>query len=276
MASQRLEGAASDESAGTGQIDGPPAGGAIGPVPWTLAQTLLGTAIMLVPWILVQLSSKLAQAGGSPVKHLAPGADALGGIVAFVASSFVECAFLLVPAYYVLSRREPGEPGWSVRRGVRALGVRRVDWRPAAGVVALGLGVIVGVNLIYNGLISLLHLHMQTNSDSLLQYAHSAPLTLLGYLAAAVLVAPICEEIFFRGFLFGGLTTSLRLWPAALLSAALFGIAHVDAGSFPVLFVIGIALAWARWRFGSLLPGIAIHACNNLLAAALIVVAMAH
>ena len=45
-------------------------------------------------------------------------------------------------------------------------------------------------------------------------------------IAAAVLIvvaAPICEEIFFRGFFFGGMRSRMPFWPAALISAALFG-----------------------------------------------------
>jgi membrane protease YdiL (CAAX protease family) len=251
--------------------------GAVGSVPWTLAQTLLGVAITLVPWVAVQLSSKATSAGGSPTKPLSPMADLLGGIFALIFSAIVEGAFLLVPAYYTYARRAPGT---TVHDDLRALGLRRTELRPAAQAAGIGLGVIIGVNILYSALISGLnstvHWHIQTNSDSLMHLAHTMPLTLMGYLVAAVLVAPVCEEIFFRGFAFGGLLHGMSLWPAAGVSAALFGIAHVDAGSFPVLFVIGVVLAYMRWRFGSLLPGMALHACNNALAALLIVGVLLH
>ena len=246
--------------------------GAVGTVPWTLAQTLLGTAIMLVPWVAVQLSSKATTAASSPGKPVSFAADLLGGIIALVFSAIVEGAFLLVPAYYTISRRAPGT---TIREGLDALGLRRTDPRPAAVAGAVGLSIIIAVNLIYSALITAFHWNIQTNSDSLSRLAQTMPLTLMGYLAAAVLVAPICEEIFFRGFVFGGLLRGMSLWPAALISAALFGIAHVDAGSFPVLLVIGIVLAYVRWRFGSLWPGIALHACNNAIAALLIIGALA-
>lgn len=247
--------------------------GAVGTVPWTLTQTLLGTAIMLVPWVAVQLSSKVTtSAGGSPGQPVSHAADLLGGVIALVFSAIVEGAFLLVPAYYTISRRAPGT---TIREGLDALGLRRTELRPAAMAIAVGLGIIIAVNILYSALITAFHWNIQTNSDSLSRMAQTMPLTLIGYLAAAVLIAPICEEIFFRGFVFGGLLRGMSLWPAALVSAALFGIAHVDAGSFPVLVVIGVVLAYVRWRFGSLLPGIALHACNNAIAALLILGAFA-
>ena len=61
---------------------------------------------------------------------------------------------------------------------------------------------------------------------------------------------------------------------AIVLSALIFGVAHADPGSFVVLFFIGLALAFVRWRTDSLWPGILLHMLNNGIAALLIVLAM--
>jgi hypothetical protein len=66
----------------------------------------------------------------------------------------------------------------------------------------------------------------------------------------------------------------MRFWPAALLSAFLFGLAHGDVGSFAVLFVFGIVLAVVRWRVGSLWPGVIIHATNNATASIAIILVL--
>ena len=66
----------------------------------------------------------------------------------------------------------------------------------------------------------------------------------------------------------------MNFWPAALLSAFLFALAHGDIGSFAVLFVFGLVLAVVRWRVGSIWPGIAIHAANNATAAVAIILAL--
>ncbi len=241
--------------------------GAVGRVPWTFAQTLLGAAVTLLPWLLLQLTASRTVAPRPPSRA----ADALGGITALIFSAIIEGAFVLVPTYYAVAHRAPGI---SSRDGLRALGLRRTPWRAAAVAVAGGLVVIVAVNALYAWLITLFHWNLRVNSDVLVQQAHTMPLTTLGYLVAAVLIAPVCEEIFFRGFLFGGLPQGIGLWPAALLSAALLGLAHGDLGSLPVLLVIGLVLALVRWRFGSLLPSIVLHAGNNALAAGFIIAAL--
>jgi membrane protease YdiL (CAAX protease family) len=85
-----------------------------------------------------------------------------------------------------------------------------------------------------------------------------------------VIAAPLSEEIFFRGFIFGGLRRRLPFVGAALISAAIFGVFHyTGAGSLavvPQLAFLGFALAWVYERTGSIYPAIAIHATNNLLA----------
>lgn len=82
-------------------------------------------------------------------------------------------------------------------------------------------------------------------------------------------VAPIAEEVFFRGYFFGALRNWHGPWPAALLTGAVFGGIH--AGSAPAgylvpLGILGFMLCIVRWRTGSLLPCIALHAMNNALA----------
>jgi membrane protease YdiL (CAAX protease family) len=47
-------------------------------------------------------------------------------------------------------------------------------------------------------------------------------------LLVAVL-APIAEEIFFRGMIFRSLWNGMGLWPAAIVSGVLFGALHIDA-----------------------------------------------
>jgi membrane protease YdiL (CAAX protease family) len=80
-----------------------------------------------------------------------------------------------------------------------------------------------------------------------------------------VLAAPVSEEVFFRGFLFGGLRAKMSFWPAALISGLLFGLVHLPGGELqvPPLAVFGILLAWLYERTGSLGPPIVMHMIQN-------------
>jgi sodium transport system permease protein len=72
----------------------------------------------------------------------------------------------------------------------------------------------------------------------------------------------ICEELFFRGLIFSGMRR-LGAWPAVLVTALLFGLAHASIYRLLPTFILGVLLGVLRWRSGSVLPGIAMHATNN-------------
>jgi uncharacterized protein len=86
-------------------------------------------------------------------------------------------------------------------------------------------------------------------------------------LVIAVL-APVTEELFFRGFVFAGLRSRWSLWPAALAVGLIFGIVHAPTGLTAVvpLAGLGVALCWLYDRTGSLWPCVAAHVLNNSLA----------
>lgn len=82
-----------------------------------------------------------------------------------------------------------------------------------------------------------------------------------------VIVAPVAEEIVFRGFLFRGWVTSARsAAPAILVISALFAVIHVQYDWFGILqvFLIGVLVGWARWLSGSSALTILMHAVINL------------
>ena len=81
-----------------------------------------------------------------------------------------------------------------------------------------------------------------------------------------VILAPLFEELVFRGLLFAILRRKFRFFPAALISAAIFGLAH-GYGAVGLISVCwsGVLWAWIYEKTGSLAPGILAHAINNLL-----------
>ncbi len=82
----------------------------------------------------------------------------------------------------------------------------------------------------------------------------------------AVLVAPLAEELFFRGVLLSATFAALRHgWLAITLSGFAFGAVHSSQPQdvLPLSFM-GVALGYLRVRSGSLLPGIVVHLLFNL------------
>lgn len=86
--------------------------------------------------------------------------------------------------------------------------------------------------------------------------------TLVFYLTVAVL-APICEETLFRGFLYTYLRRHWSVLPSMLFTAALFAGAHMDAGGFVPLFVLGAVFAFVLERTKSIVPCMIAHGMWN-------------
>jgi membrane protease YdiL (CAAX protease family) len=82
-----------------------------------------------------------------------------------------------------------------------------------------------------------------------------------------VVVTPILEELVFRGLLFGTLRRRFTLAPAAVISAGIFAAAHgYGTLGFAAVFWSGLLWAWSFERTGSLIPSMAAHAVDNLMA----------
>jgi membrane protease YdiL (CAAX protease family) len=80
---------------------------------------------------------------------------------------------------------------------------------------------------------------------------------------AAVLFAPLAEEVIFRGYLHGVLRRYVGVVPSALLISTLFAAVHVNALHFPALLLLGLALTFAYESEGSLAVPIVMHALFN-------------
>ena len=99
--------------------------------------------------------------------------------------------------------------------------------------------------------------------------ADESTAALIAVCVVVTVIAPIAEETFFRGYFFGALRNWRGVWPAAVVTGIVFGGIHY--GSAPAVFlvplaILGFMLCIVRWKTGSLLPCIALHAINNALA----------
>ena len=86
----------------------------------------------------------------------------------------------------------------------------------------------------------------------------------LAFWAGAVAIAPVGEELIFRGYLLNLWANRWGVWPAVILSSIVFGAFHWERAVFAA--PIGFILALVYLRYDSLWPGIFLHAAYNLLA----------
>ncbi|MFO0906816.1 MAG: type II CAAX endopeptidase family protein [Isosphaeraceae bacterium] len=87
--------------------------------------------------------------------------------------------------------------------------------------------------------------------------------------AFAVIIAPICEEIFFRGMIFNALKRILPMWAAIIIQATIFGLFHGrDAATLIPIGLAGIIFSLVYERKQRLTASIALHAACNLISTA--------
>ena len=204
------------------------------PVPWKVRDVWLGVA-SLVLWfgvaILLQLVAIRLKID-------------LGVLV-----SLSEVLLLVPVAVLALVKYRAG---WS------ALGLRRFK----TGVVGIGCGLMIlfyGINLAYSLFLGLFNLRVQTDIVPVFRQLSSPVWFLIG----GAIIAPVVEEIFFRGFIFGGLRTRYSFPIAAVISALLFGLLHLQWTAILPITLLGLIFAFLYERSGSIWPGILMHFLTN-------------
>jgi membrane protease YdiL (CAAX protease family) len=141
--------------------------------------------------------------------------------------------------------------------------LRAAGWRTYAVMAALYLPMAIGLGIVI--LIEQAWLGHPINNPQQTYFDDISRLPLnavLMFLSVAVL-APVVEEIVFRGFLYGLLRAHLPIWAAATISAALFAAAHGIPILFPALFYLGLVLALVVERTRSLYCSMILHGLQN-------------
>jgi membrane protease YdiL (CAAX protease family) len=135
--------------------------------------------------------------------------------------------------------------------------------RPAALAVGalLGLAGFAVVEAVAVAWVAALPRHLLEQFD--VGRAFDQPLAArLAFAAAATVVAPVCEELAFRGYLLSALARRGPLL-AIGLSSLLFAAIHVDPVRFPAVLLLGLLYGWIAWRAGSIWPSAVAHVVNN-------------
>ncbi len=144
-------------------------------------------------------------------------------------------------------------------------GLVRTRVRPAIGWMLLAYVVYIGLAWVWALIVD--SKAQDTLPDSL--GVDESTVALVAVCVLVTVIAPLAEEVFFRGYFYGALRNWRGPWLAALLTGLVFGAIHAggtDAVFLVPLAILGMALCFVRERTGSLLPCIALHALNNALA----------
>jgi membrane protease YdiL (CAAX protease family) len=94
------------------------------------------------------------------------------------------------------------------------------------------------------------------------------------WLVSGAVIAPIAEEVFFRGYALGGFAKRGLENRGLLVTSALFAAVHLNALSFGPLLVAGLVLGSLRLKTGSLVAPVTAHASNNFIVLTLTVMGL--
>lgn len=156
-----------------------------------------------------------------------------------------------------------------LRTAIGRLGLDRFP-RNTIGLALLGF-------LIYLAIAALIMPLLQPEQEDITNNLGADEDSAIALIAAGILiviVAPLGEELFFRGFMYGGLRQTMPIWAAALLSAGVWGSLHLGGGNLGVVVqitLLGLVLSWLYERSGTLWAPILAHVLNNSLAFTLLV-----
>lgn len=147
------------------------------------------------------------------------------------------------------------------------LGLRWKNWPWVFLIAPL---TVVGMWLVFGGLQQAGYMKwiesfgVEALQDSVKLLQNSQDMVILSLMAvAAVIVAPICEEIVFRGYLYAFAKKYTGPWIAAACSGLIFAAAHGSLAALLPLFIFGIVLALLYEKTGSIWAPIAVHFCFN-------------
>ena len=220
-----------------------------------LAALLFGFAAAIFFQVIVQL---IGTASGASAAHPTPAMNDADNYLLDL--SFVGSALYFTTVRGALGRAD--------------FGYRRIPWRTGLSALLAAAFAYYVVTLVYS---LVFNLHGTDKLPSGLGLHHA------GWAVVAVVfvcaVAPMAEEFFFRGFLFGTLRR-MRVtvggheagpWIAAAIVGVVFGLVHFDSAQpeflIPLGF-LGFVLCIVRWKTGSLYPCMALHSLNNSVALA--------
>lgn len=207
-------------------------------VPWTTREVWFGLGLFLA-WLLVSLGFAIAR-------------ETYAWKIDIGLFLIIWEMVLIIPAWWLTIRKY--KLNWD------SLGLRKFDLTS----LAIGCGLMIltfAFNFFYN--LALLFNNIESGFEiSDIFNSVSSPWLIF---LTGIIIAPLVEEIFFRGFIYTGLREKYGWIAAALVSAGLFALAHIQPLSMPPIFLMGLIFAYLYQRTESIWPAVIMHFATNTL-----------
>lgn len=210
----------------------------------------LGATLLWSGALLPQLKARLE----TPLDQTAEGWLTFAGAVIFQGGAF---------AGMLLTGRLNGAPALSIFHPLLPRWQARNAWTAASHLLIA----LPPVTLAYHTwAYGLERFGIEANEQSLVELIRSgsSPALIVALLGMAVCIAPVIEEMLFRGLLYPALRGRLGQLGAAVLTSALFGAIHMNAAGFLPLFLLGLLLCRLVERTGDLRVAMLAHLLFNL------------
>jgi CAAX protease family protein len=221
--------------------------GDLAPVPWWAPLAALISAFIVAAVAALLIAGAIEAFGGNVKGDSPPGL--------LIPATLVQDAALIGAALLFAGLYASGLTAAS-------FGLRPTRLWPAVGWLLATWAAFFALSAIYVGIVGQPDQQELTrdlsNEDSLA--------ALIGYTVLLAFVAPLTEEFFFRGFMFGVLREKLGVAGGVIVTGVVFGLVHATGSPIEtvgVLVILGILLCMLYQQTGSLLPCIALHALNN-------------
>jgi membrane protease YdiL (CAAX protease family) len=160
-----------------------------------------------------------------------------------------------------------------LRRDERAAAIQLDRWSSLSPAVTIALSVtLVGAGLLFNYAYSAFvfpDVEMQDQVRRMFAAIPKTPGNWVLLFATVAIIAPLLEELLFRGLLQNSLSHRMPIWAAIAISSAIFAAIHMQLYAFPALMALGAVFGYIYHKTGSLRVTIALHMINNAAALAL-------
>jgi membrane protease YdiL (CAAX protease family) len=173
----------------------------------------------------------------------------------------VTIAVMMILAHFHFARRLKGF-GLNIKTIVKDFFMAILNLLAAWPLILAAVTITIFFAKLFSGAEYQMQPHQQL--EMITEY-HQLPLRIM-IVFVAVVIAPLLEEMLFRGFVQTAIRSVINIksaWPAIVVSSAFFAMMHANPAHWPALFVLGVCLGYSYEKGGSLFRPIFIHLFFN-------------